>query len=134
VNCTEQNAKRQDARQRRPVSTGQEIVEILGDRLVDPSLDVDQRLHHPHQLCSGVPMPMMQVRVVRMAVAKRRMAMPMRVRLACGIAGGVIVLMVGVVNVAVIVDQFHVLVLMLMPFREMEIEAGRHQHTRGRQL
>ena len=52
---------------------------------------------------------------MHMAVDKRCMPMLVRVRFAGRIAGSMLVLVMGIVNMAVLVNESLVLVLMLMP-------------------
>ena len=63
-----------------------------------------------------MPMPVMQVRVVNVPVNERSVPMHVRVRLARRIVGIVLVLMMGVVNVAMLVNQLIVLVFVFVAF------------------
>ena len=65
----------------------------------------------------------MQVRIVRVLVAHRRVMMRMVVRLAARIVGGMLMLVVRVVNVAVRVVERFVAVGVGVPLRKVEIEA-----------
>src|ERR1700742_4605919 len=59
-----------------------------------------------------VPMTMMQVRIVRVTMHERCVAMPMAMRLACRIIRPMLVLMMGIVAMAVLMLQPFVGVLM----------------------
>jgi hypothetical protein len=73
---------------------------------------------------------MMQVGVVRVLVVQGLVPMPMGVRLGRGLAGRLRVAMVLVVDVAVLVLQQLVDVLVLVPLGQMQPEAGGHQGAR----
>jgi hypothetical protein len=79
-----------------------------------------------------MPMPMMDVRVVRMAVQQRLVAMLVGMRLFAVPAGLVRVPMVRVVNVRVIVSERFVQMLVFVPLGQMQPDAERHQGC-GRQ-
>lgn len=69
----------------------------------------------------------MQVRIMRMAVRERLVAVPVGVRLTRGIVRAVRVLVVLVVDVAVRVLERRVVVLVLVPLAQMQVQADRHQ-------
>ena len=79
-----------------------------------------------------MPVPVMQVGIMRMPVLDRKMTVPMCVGLASGIAGGVDMLVVRIMGMPMLVLDGLVLmlVLVLVRFREVQIEADRHQHPR----
>ena len=74
---------------------------------------------------------MMQVGVVRVAVAQGLMPMPVRMRFAH--RSIMVMLMMCVMNMKMIMLQSFVNVLVVVPFCQMEIEPQGHQHT-GRQV
>ena len=74
-----------------------------------------------------VPMPMMDVRVVRMAVQQRLVAMLVGMRLLSAPGGVVRVPMVRVVNVQVIVSERFVPMLVFVPLGQMQPDAERHR-------
>ena len=59
-------------------------------------------------------MPVMQVRIMQMPVNERCVPMHVRMRFAGKIAGRMLVLVMGIVNVAMLVDEFLVRVLVLV--------------------
>lgn len=73
-----------------------------------------------------------QVRVVRVTVALRLVLVPVRMRF--GHRAFVPVLMVIVMHVTVIMLQYPVRMLMVMPFTDMEPRSYRHQDARGDDL
>ena len=79
-------------------------------------------------------MAMMEVRIVRVLVAHRRVLMPVCVRFARRFAHPMDMLVVLVVNVTMLMFQRLVAVLMVMAFREVEVDADRHQDRRPDQL
>ena len=81
----------------------------------------------------GVLVPMMQIGIMRVLVPDRKMVVPMSMRLASGIAGRVHMLMVGIMEMPMLVLQSLMFMLVLVRFREVQIEAGRHQDPRADQ-
>jgi hypothetical protein len=71
-------------------------------------------------------MPVVQIRIVRVFVSERRMAMPMCVGFAGWVTQAVLVLVMGVVNVAMLVLDGFVLMLMCVHFRQMQIQSNAH--------
>ena len=69
---------------------------------------------------AAMAVAMMQVGVMRVAMDQRRVAMPMAVRFRGVDAGGVHVLVMGVVPMAVLMLQRVVGMLMLVPFGQMQ--------------
>ena len=82
---------------------------------------------------AGVPMSVMQIRVVRVFVRHRVVPMPMTMRLASRIIWAMCMLVVGIMSVPMLVLDRIVLVFMLMRFGQVQIEADRHQDTRNDQ-
>ena len=82
----------------------------------------------------SVPMAVMKVRKMRVLVSHWRVSVPVGVRLADGFARLVGVLVVLVVDMAMFVIQRLVAVFMLVAFREVEIDADRHQDRRTDKL
>ena len=81
----------------------------------------------------------MPVRVVHVGnmwipVAKTPMTMPMRVRFAGRIIRAVLMLVVGIVDVAVCMLHWQMFMLVLVFLAEMEPNANGHQNTGGRKL
>jgi hypothetical protein len=74
-----------------------------------------------------VPVSMVKVGIVRMTMHKRRMPMPMGMRLAGWIAQDVFVLVVRVVPMPVLVLHRFVRMLMLVLLGQMHPEAESHQ-------
>jgi hypothetical protein len=72
-------------------------------------------------------MLMMHVRHVRVPVLEPAMLVRMRVGLARGVVGTVLVLVMSIMNVGVRVCEHLVLVFMLMIFGEMQPHANRHE-------
>ena len=77
-------------------------------------------------------MAMVDVRVVRMPVPKRFMPVPVRMRLRH--RSFVSVVMMVVVEMAVLVLDWLVSMVMGMPFGQMQPDAERHQQARDDQL
>ena len=78
-----------------------------------------------------MPVPVMQIRQVRVRMRQRRMLVPVRMRLAAAvIVRAVRVLMVRVVHVAVAVAQRLVRVQMPVLFAQYQPRGERHQHQR----
>src|SRR4051812_24857452 len=73
-------------------------------------------------------MPVMQVRIVRMAVRHTRMPVNMRMRLTSRVVGPMCVTMVLVMHMAVLMHHLFVFMLMLVVFNQMEPKAEAHQH------
>jgi len=74
-----------------------------------------------------VSVPMVQVGIMRMAVHKRRVPMPMCVRLAGWIAQDMFMLMVRIVPMPVLVLHRFVCMLMLVLLGQMHPETESHQ-------
>ena len=74
-----------------------------------------------------------EIRVVRVGMAKPRMLMGMGVRLAGQLAPGVLVLMMLVVDVHVVVHELPVLVLVFMMLGQMKPDAQGHEGSRHQQ-
>jgi hypothetical protein len=74
-----------------------------------------------------MPVSMMEVGEMCMAVREWSVAVPMRMRFADHLTGVMMMLMVRVVNVAMLVTQFLVVVLVLMRFDEMQIHTNSHE-------
>jgi hypothetical protein len=72
----------------------------------------------------------MKIGVMRMPVNKRRMPVPMGVRLAGRHAGRMVVLMMVVVPVAVFMLHRLMGMFVLMPFREMQPQTKPHEPAR----
>lgn len=70
---------------------------------------------------------------MRVGVHQRQMAVRVAMRLAGGIAGPVSMLVVRVVDMAVLVAERRVDMLVLVPFGKVEIEPDRHQRAGHRQ-
>ena len=83
---------------------------------------------------AGVPMSVMQIRVVRVFVRHRVVPMPMTMRLASRIIWAMCMLVVGIMSVPMLVLDRIVLVFMLMRFGQVQINADRHQDTRTDQM
>jgi hypothetical protein len=81
-----------------------------------------------------MPVAVVQVRVVRMAVAQRPVHVRMRVRLHRGDARVVRVLVVLVVVMLVLVLERLVVVLVLVALRDMEPHTGQHERATGGEL
>ena len=77
--------------------------------------------------------PVMQIGIVRMAMHERRVGMPMRMRLARGRVG-VVVLVMFVMKVAMLVLDRLVRMIMLVPLGEMQPKSERHQTAGDQQL
>ena len=75
----------------------------------------------------GVPVPMMQIRIMRVLVPDRKMVVPMSMRLASGIAGRMHMLMVGIMEMPMLVLHSLMFMLVFVCFREVQIETARHQ-------
>ena len=71
-------------------------------------------------MCAPMAVAMMQVRVMRVPVDPRGMPMPMHMRLAHGVAGGVFVLVMLVMVMSVLVFHGFVDVLVFMLFRQVQ--------------
>lgn len=71
---------------------------------------------------SAVKMLMVEVGIVRMPMDKRRVAVPMRMLFVCCGTCGMLVLMVAIVHVAVFVLDLRMLMLVTMPFGQVEVE------------
>src|SRR5215471_9276471 len=84
-----------------------------------------QRENGRHYL--SVPMPVMQVGIMRMLVDETAMLVRMAVRFAVRIGGRMRVPMMHVMHMPVLVKEQFVHVLVLMFFGEMQIHARRHQ-------
>ena len=78
-------------------------------------------------------MPVMQIRIVWMLVHYRRVAVPMRMRLARRIIWPVGMLVMFIVAVPMLMHHLGVPVLMLMLFGDVQIDAKRHQDARSDQ-
>jgi hypothetical protein len=89
-------------------------------------------LKHPTPSALGVLVTVMDVRVVRMPVSKRFMPVPVRMRL--GHRRVVHMAMMFVVDVAMLVLDRLVCVVMGMTFGQMQPDAERHQQARKDQL
>ena len=79
-----------------------------------------------------VPVPVMQIGVMRVLVPHRLVLMPMRVRF--GHRAGMVVLVVIVVDMAVFVRKRFVQMFVLMSFGEMWPKPQSHQQRRKSQL
>ena len=75
-----------------------------------------------------MPVPVMQIRIMRMGMNHPLVTMPMRVRLD-GRFFVMAMLMVFVMHVGVFVLQRLVLMFMVMTFGKMQPDADRHQHA-----
>lgn len=75
-------------------------------------------------------MAMMEVREVGMAMAERGMFMGVGMRLALGIVWTMLMPVMFVMNMAVVVFQRFVKVLVLMSLSDMKIDADAHQNGR----
>jgi hypothetical protein len=75
-----------------------------------------------------MPMPMVQVRVVRVLVPHRRVVVPVSMGLASRLAIVMGVLVVFVVDVIVFVIHRLVSMLMIVAFGEVEPDADPHEH------
>ncbi len=76
----------------------------------------------------SVPMPMMQIRIVRVLVPHRRVMMPVSMGFAGGISSAMSVLVMRVVDVIVFVVHRRVSVLMFVAFGEVQPDADAHQY------
>ena len=76
---------------------------------------------------------MMQVGIVRVLVPRRRVFMPMSVRLARRIVRTVSVLVMQVMDVPMGVSQCAMDVLVFVPFRQVQPKPDRHQNARAQQ-
>ena len=72
----------------------------------------------------------MQVGIVRMPVHQRRMTVAVRMSLVRRLAGRVLMLVMFIVDVAVLMLDRLVHVLMAVPLRQVQVEADRHQAAR----
>ena len=79
-----------------------------------------------------VLMPVMQIRIMRVAMAQRLMAMPMGMRLAHLAVMFMLVMLV--VDVAVFMLKHAVLVFMIMALGQMKPEPDCHQYAGDQQL
>ena len=71
--------------------------------------------------------PVVKVRVVRMLMFQRCMAMGMRVRFARRVVGPMLMPVMGVMGVAMVVIQRLVPVFMRVGFGQVQVEPDRHQ-------
>ena len=78
-------------------------------------------------------MSVMEIRVMRMLVPHWHVPVPVAMWFTSLIVWAVRVLVVGIMNVPMLVLDRIVLVLMLMRFGQVQIEADRHQDTRNDQ-
>src|SRR3954454_14785232 len=78
-------------------------------------------------------MPMMQVRIVWMLVHHRRVAVPMRMRLARPILWALGMLVMFIVAVPMLMHHLGMPVLVPMLFGDVQLDAKRHQDARGDQ-
>lgn len=74
-------------------------------------------------------MPMVQVRIVRVAMRHRRMPMPMTMRVARWVILEVTVLMVRIVSVSMLVLKCRVVVLVLVTLGQMKVKPYSHQQS-----
>ena len=74
-------------------------------------------------LAAVVRVLMVEVRIVRMPMDKRCVAVPMRMLPFCCSARGMLVLMVAVVRMVVFVLDLPMFMLVAMPFGQVEVEA-----------
>ena len=74
-------------------------------------------------------MPMMEIGIVAVPVPDRSVPMPMAMRFADRIFGAMRVLVMGVMNVPMLMLHHLVLVFMFMYFRQVQIDADRHEQT-----
>ena len=74
-----------------------------------------------------MPVPMVDVRRVRMRMHEGRVCMSVRVRLAWGIVGTMLVTMMPVVHVTMRVRERLVRVCVLVPFRQMNPQPDAHE-------
>jgi hypothetical protein len=81
----------------------------------------------------GVPMSVMEIRVMRMLVSHWHVPVPVAMGFTSLIVRAVRVLVVGIMSVPMLVLDRIVLVFMLMRFGQVQIEADRHQNTRNDQ-
>ena len=72
-------------------------------------------------------MPVVNVRIVRMFMLCRRVMMPMAVGLAGRVVGAMGMLMVCVMDMAMFMVEFFVLMPMNMTFGQVQIEPDAHQ-------
>jgi len=77
-------------------------------------------------------MPVVQIRIVRVLVQERRMAMPVRMGLARRIVGAVLVPVMLVMHMAVVMFEDLVRVLVLVHLGQMQIDA-KHHERRGQE-
>jgi hypothetical protein len=80
-----------------------------------------------------MPVPVMDVRIVRVRMRHRLMLVGMDVRLARVNPWGVLVLMVLVVDMGMCMRQPVVVVLVLVPLAEVQPHPGHHQDSRDGQ-
>src|SRR5579864_489893 len=78
--------------------------------------------------CARASVAMVQIRIVRVRMHDRPVTVRVGVRLAYRVAGLVLMLVVRVMDMAVLVREGGVSVLVLVALRKMEINAGRDQH------
>ena len=76
----------------------------------------------------SMPVPMVQVRIVRVLVAQWCVVVRVRVRLAGRIVRTMGMLMMLIMNVVVVVRHRCVSVLMLVSFGQVQQDANAHQH------
>ena len=76
---------------------------------------------------------MMQVRIVRMFVQKPRVRVPVAMRLAGRRVRRVLVLVMNVMHVAMLMRERLMQMLVLVRFREMQIDANAHEQRRADQ-
>ena len=81
-----------------------------------------------------VTVAVVKVRIVRMAMGQRRMAMDVRMRLNIWNLAVMLVLVMGVVNMPMLVLQPLVGVPMVMPFHEVQRHSDNHQRRSCQQL
>ena len=82
----------------------------------------------------GVPMSVMEIRVMRMLVSHWHVPVPVAMGFSSLIVRAVRVLVVGIMCVPMLVLDRVVLVFMLMRFGQAQINADRHQDTRTDQM
>lgn len=83
---------------------------------------------------STVPMAMMQVRKMRVAVDQRRMLVAMGVRFAGRSIRPMFMLVMRIVDMPVFVLYRFVVMLVRVPFGQMQVKADTHQHGCGTEL
>lgn len=76
-----------------------------------------------------MPVPVMQIRKMRMTVGEWRVFVAMRVRLSQGIILRMRMLMMFVMNMAMLMFQCLMLMLMFVPFNQMQIQADTHKNS-----